>query len=338
MTLLFEAIRLLAIVGGLAVAYVAAFTYEDTDKRIRNWLEDVWLRLAFDAGTPVGVARRIVRVVLNLLEKISDRLFGPSYVSIRTLSVALCYAFGALLLSYAMVHFYARLAELDPPKMMAGWRQPLIIAAVAFAMGTLPAVHASLRWVTYLAVFWMLASFVVFVWVLTTNRLDVTAVLGSAVEDLRAPLVSIALVLAYGTGLIHAIRYGLNRTVNGNVTRRDAVFVGCVLLIPVVAFAALTSISVIARHPRGQLTLWLASQMQSNRLRFLLFSLGAPLSPWGLGLFAVSLIVLFHITTWPVIRFILMNGIRCPPSRPDNPERKALEHRARPPAVCDCTT
>ena len=159
MTLLFEIVRLLTAAVGLGVVYIAAFTYEGTDRRIQNWLEDLWLRLAYDSGTPVGVAKRLVRVVLSLMEKIIDRLFGPRQVSIRTLSVALCYAYGALLLSAAPLYLYAGLAELEPPKVMEGWGQPLIIvAAVAFAMGTLPAVHASLRWVTYLTVFCILAS------------------------------------------------------------------------------------------------------------------------------------------------------------------------------------
>ena len=49
--------------------------------------------------------------------------------------------------------------------------------------------------------------------------------------------------------------------------------------------------------------------MKQNGVMFLLFTLGGPLSLWGLGLFiafALSLVVLFHITMWPVIRFVLM--------------------------------
>ena len=139
-----------------------------------------------------------------------------------------------------------------------------------------------------------------------------TAALGSAIEDRGGILAGLVITLAYGIGLVHAIRYLVKRTVNREATRRDAVLVGSVLMIPFVAFATLTSVAVILRHPRGQLTLWLASLMQRKGVMFLLFTLGGPLSLWGLGLFiglALSLVVLFHITMWPVIRFVLMKTV-----------------------------
>jgi hypothetical protein len=52
--------------------------------------------------------------------------------------------------------------------------------------------------------------------------------------------------------------------------------------------------------------------MQRKGVMLLLFTLGGPLSLWGLGLFiglALPLVVLFHITLWPVIRFVLMKTV-----------------------------
>ena len=81
--------------------------------------------------------------------------------------MSLCYAYGGLLLTPVPLYLYARLSELEFPKMLEG--QPyFIVAAVAFTMGTLPAVHASLRWVTYLTAFCILALLALSVWVLTT--------------------------------------------------------------------------------------------------------------------------------------------------------------------------
>jgi hypothetical protein len=206
---------------------------------------------------------------------------------------------------------YAGLSELEFPKVLEG--QPYaIVAAVAFTLGTLPAVHASLRWVTYLTAVCILALLAVSVWVLTTGRPEVTAALGPAIEDRGGILASLVITLAYAIGLVHAIRYFVKRTVNREATRRDAVLVGSVLMIPFVAFAALASVAVISRHPRGQLTLWLASLLRREGVMFLLFTVGGPLSLWGLGLFiclALSLVVLFHITMWPVIRFVLMKTV-----------------------------
>jgi hypothetical protein len=313
MALLFWVLRLLIAAVGLGVVYVAAFTYETTDKRIQNWLEDLWLRLSYDPRTPAGVARGVVRVVLNLMDKVFDRLCGQSQVSIRTLSVALCYAYGALLLTAVPLSVYARLADLELPGILRAWGPAhMFIASVAFVVGTLPALHASLRWVTYLAAFCILASLALSVWVLTTSRPEATAVLGSAMKDPGAILAGLGLPLAWGIGLVHAIRYGVKRSVTGEATRRDAVLVGSVLMIPFVAFASLTSVAVIVRKPRGQLTLWLARLLHLESVRFLLFTLGGPLSLWGLGLFvgiALSLVVLFHITMWPVIRLVLMKTV-----------------------------
>jgi hypothetical protein len=313
MALLYEILRWLAVAVGAVVVYLAAFTYESTDSLIKNWLEDLWLRLSYFPATPVGVARRLVRVVLVLMDKMFNRLFGPSRLSIRTLAIALCYAYGGLLLTSVPLFLYARLAEIELPAMIRAWGRPhMIIAAVAFAMGTLPAVHASLRWATYLTAFCILTSLGLSVWVLTTDRPEVTAALGSMIDDPGGTLAGLAVALAYGIGVVLAIRYGVQRTVNGEATRTDVILVGGVLMIPFIAFAALTSVAVIVRHPRGQLTLWLASLMQQKGVMFLLFTLGGPLSLWGLGLvvgFALSLVVLFHITMWPVIRFVLMKTV-----------------------------
>jgi hypothetical protein len=242
------------------------------------------------------------------MDKMFDRLFGPSRLSIRTLSIALCYAYGGLLLTFVPLSLYAWLAQIELPTTLGEWGRPhMIIGTVAFIMGTLPAVHASLRWATYLTVFCILASLGLSVWVLTTDRPEVAVALGQRIDG--GMLAGLAVALAYGIGVVHAIRYGVQRTVNGQASRTDVVLVGSVLIIPFVAFAALTSVAVIARHPRGQLTLWLVSLMKQKGVMFLLFTLGGALSPWGLGLFiafALSLVVLFHITMWPVIRFVLM--------------------------------
>ncbi len=113
MPLLLKILRSLAGVLGLCLVYLAAFTYESTDKRIQNWLEDLWLRFAYDPRTPAGVAKGLARVVLNLMNEILDRVFGPIQLSIRVLSVAFCYAYGAVLLSFVPLSLFARLARID---------------------------------------------------------------------------------------------------------------------------------------------------------------------------------------------------------------------------------
>ena len=86
MPLVFSTLRVLTFALGLFFVYLAAFTYETTDTRVRNTLEDLWLKLEFGPRTPAGVAKRLVRVVLSLMDAIFDRVFGAGGLSIRTLA------------------------------------------------------------------------------------------------------------------------------------------------------------------------------------------------------------------------------------------------------------
>jgi hypothetical protein len=313
MAYLFDLLRLLAGAVGISLVYVAAFTYESTDKGIQNWLEEMWLQLADDRRTLGGVVRGLARVVLNLMDALFDRVFGPSQVSIRTLSVALCYAYGALLLTFVPVSLYSRLAQVDVPAVVREWGRPhLILATVAFVIGTLPAVRASLRWMTYLASFCILSSLALSAWVLTIDRPEAKAAIGSAIEDPAGTLIGLLVAVTYGIAVVHAARYGVHKRVTGEATWRDVVLVGSVLLIPVIAFVTLASVAVIVRHPRGQVTLWLASLLQRNGVKYVLFILGGSISLWGIALvigLALSLVTLFHVTMWPVIRLVLMKTV-----------------------------
>jgi len=53
MPLVFSTLRVLTFALGLVFVYLAAFTYETTDARVRNTLEDLWLKLEFGPRTPV---------------------------------------------------------------------------------------------------------------------------------------------------------------------------------------------------------------------------------------------------------------------------------------------
>src|SRR5262252_6978101 len=98
MPLLLIILRSLAGLLGACLAYLAAFTYETTDKHVNNWLEDLWLRFAYDARTPAAIAARLARVTLTVLNKVLDRIFGISRLSVRAIAVSLCYSYAALLL------------------------------------------------------------------------------------------------------------------------------------------------------------------------------------------------------------------------------------------------
>jgi hypothetical protein len=314
MSLLLPIVRPLTITVGALFIYLAAFTYETTDKRIKNTLEDLWLRLAYTRGTPAGLAKRLARVVLSLMDGIFDRVFGGSQLSIQTLSVSLCYTYSALTLCFIPIFLLATLGEIDIGPALKALPAPghlTIFAAAALAIGTLPALRASLRWVTYAAAAWILLSLAAAVWAVATGRLEVTAMTATLMENLRDVLVALLIALAYGIGMVHAIRDSVYMSVRREGTRRNVVLVGIVLIIPIIASAALVSLAVIIRRPRGQLTVWMSHLLGRKMLSFL-FLVGGPLSVWGLVLLiavALFLLVLMHLAMWPIIRFFLMKTL-----------------------------
>jgi hypothetical protein len=306
-------LRVLALAVGLLLVYVAAFTYESTDRRIHSRLEDLWLTLAYGPHAPAGLTQRLVRVVLRLLDGMFSRVFGPGRVTLRTLSAAACIAYGTLA-AFAMplLMFLALVADvpMDPflnslPLTPAGY---VMVGIAACAIGTLPAVHASLRWVTYAAAAAIAATIPLGLWAIAAGQ-----VLKSwdTVERTIGAIAS-SIALPYGIAAIHAIRHGVRKTVAGPVTWRDRIFVGGLLGIAVVTFAGLLAVAVIARGPRGPLTIWLANLLKRPDLASLLFSFGSVLSPWG-ALLAVGtallLVVLLHVTMWPAVRILLMKTL-----------------------------
>jgi hypothetical protein len=130
-------------------------------------------------------------------------------------------------------------------------------------------------------------------------------------ERLMTALVSL-IPLPYGIAVIHAIRLGVRRSVTQELNRRDLLVVGGLLMIPLALFAALLSLAVIARRPRGQLTVWVSHLLSQKAVFDLLFSFGGVLAPWGAALvigLALSFVVLMHVTLWPAIRFFLMKTL-----------------------------
>ncbi|HEX2445125.1 MAG TPA: hypothetical protein VHJ77_14365, partial [Vicinamibacterales bacterium] len=136
-------LRVLALGLGLFFIYVAAFTYETTDKRIQSRLEDLWVRLADFPHTPAGLIRRLVWAVFTLMDRIFDRVFGTSQLSIQTLSVAACFTIGAQIVSLIPTwSFLGLLAGLNLDRHINRW--PVLIGIVWGAAGVLPSVSASL--------------------------------------------------------------------------------------------------------------------------------------------------------------------------------------------------
>ena len=174
MSFAFSILQALTVALGLLFVYLAAFTYETTDAVIRNRLEDLWLKLEYGPRTPSGIAERLVRAVLGLMDSIFDRVFGANQWSLRTLSVAVCYAYGAIALSWPVLSFLAFVAEVNIDPVLE--RTPLtprafvIVGLTAISVGSLPAVRSWLRWVTHFAAAVIVAGLLTALWAVMTGR------------------------------------------------------------------------------------------------------------------------------------------------------------------------
>jgi hypothetical protein len=111
---------------------------------------------------------------------------------------------------------------------------------------------------------------------------------------------------------VHAIRLSVHLLAKRDHTSRGLLLAGILFVITLFAFVANASVAMLAAREAGQLSIWLASLLQRGEVRFLLFSLGGPISLWGFVLLlaiALAVAVLMHLCLWPVIRFILMKTL-----------------------------
>jgi hypothetical protein len=307
-------VRLVAFAVGLLLLYLAWFTYETTDKRIQNKLEDLWLALAFEKRTPVGIAKRLFRTVVSLMDRMFDRLFGADHVSLRTICIATCFAYAGVVFSVGPLYLFAALADIDPEPIAKTFFLPIrgltAVGLGALVIGALPAAHRSLRWLTYGAALVLLVSISVLAWVMAVRSEASPALIAAGASE--TTLAALIVTLVFGVLAVHAIRFGVHLLAKRDRTSRGLLLVSVLFIITLFAFVANVAVAMLAAREAGQLSIWLASLLQRGEVRFLLFSLGGPISLWGFVLLlaiALAVAVLLHLCLWPVIRFILMKTL-----------------------------
>lgn len=86
-------LRIGAFLLGLLCLYVAIFLYEDSEKKIQNKLENLWVR--FDELRELAISRHIafMRIIGSALTSIGDKIFGAKLISLQFIGVSMCYAF-----------------------------------------------------------------------------------------------------------------------------------------------------------------------------------------------------------------------------------------------------
>jgi hypothetical protein len=302
--------RVAAVALGILLVYLATFLYETTENRIQNRLEDFWLSLEYDKRTPISIARRLTRAVILVADRLFERLFDGRELSATSICVAWCFAVAGMVFSFFPLFLFAWLADVDPAgisKALVLSLQVLTIAGlIAFAIGLLPAVHRSLRWITYGAVAAQVVSLGLLLWLI---RARPEAKMPVEQYGVTGTVLALAVNLSYGIVVVHMFRYGVHALATGNISRRRLRLVVGTFIVTLFAFAANAFVATVARHPQGRLAAWIAGLLQRPSVMFVLYPLAGPMSLWAfalVGFVVLASLVLLHVWLWPVIRFVLM--------------------------------
>ena len=86
MVLLAHALALLAILGGIMLAYAAAFLYENEERQVADRLAAWWVSLEDLSGGVIPKGRALLRKAFDMADRQLDRLLGPQLFSWQALA------------------------------------------------------------------------------------------------------------------------------------------------------------------------------------------------------------------------------------------------------------
>jgi hypothetical protein len=144
------ALRLLAGMAGLIAVYAALFLYEDEQGKIRNKLEEWWIRFDDEERAALSRHAAFAREMARLGSRGFDLLFKDRLFSRYAFSVSVCFSIASVCLSLVIVGF-------QPGHYSATRNAALIgFAGVSVACGVIPALSSrrgigALRWFPLLA-------------------------------------------------------------------------------------------------------------------------------------------------------------------------------------------
>lgn len=95
-------LQLLSFIVGVLLIAFAAFSYEDEEQRVSNWLEEAWTFLADGAGEFGDRAVLFLKTLITGTITLLNRFYGKRTISLRSYlsSVCLCIAFGIIICLY----------------------------------------------------------------------------------------------------------------------------------------------------------------------------------------------------------------------------------------------
>jgi hypothetical protein len=85
--------------AGTALLYIAAFLYEDDERRIENRLQEFWVRVDDLAKQSLSKHAAFLQEISRFTDGVFDRIFGHELLSFRALSVSSGFSAGSFLIS-----------------------------------------------------------------------------------------------------------------------------------------------------------------------------------------------------------------------------------------------
>lgn len=317
-------LQILAFSAGLLFIYAAAFTYETEENGLQSFLEDWWLRLA-EENTSVSRATHFFRAVTTLTTHVFDRMLGAPLFSAQMVSVSICYAYAAANLSaFLLLSFF--LPEF-PATQITLW-----LGLLFMVVGLLPAIHPSLRWLTYIVTCCLLLLASVTVW-LTKNIFSVERLrvveedarrwgllsLDQGLEEIFAWEMPLHLLLGiiYGVLIISMVRFTVRTSSMASSPMRIVILLGStamLALLPVVVIGAITIPAFVLEPGTARTTAmaWLTPVVRDPVLFSVITQIGGPNVLWGLSTLLVAVVVIIlvlHFMIWPVEKFLLTRAV-----------------------------
>jgi hypothetical protein len=126
------AIRIIGLLVGFLLLYIAFFMYEDEEGRVQSALEKLWIRVNDRADGASTAVRRLLTETGALSSRAFDAVFGPSLWSRQAIGVSF---------AFALASMSVYLVAMAPRNVPAFWTIPLMFVA----LGSLPALTRSQR-------------------------------------------------------------------------------------------------------------------------------------------------------------------------------------------------
>jgi len=139
-------IRFVALCLGAIFVY-CAFLYEDEDARLQSRLEDWWV--ALDDRKHAALTRQavFVREIARLAVRFLDRLLGYEILSLRAVSVSICFSVGGASLIDAFFILHGERGRFEWELVAISF----VLCVLFLVAGSLPAIKAPLFWLPIVA-------------------------------------------------------------------------------------------------------------------------------------------------------------------------------------------